>query len=74
MRWFIFLVDPEGIRLETEVAPRPADARPDNGDPFTPYYKTEEHYDTRHIHIRAETVEEAITRAEDIYANNLNAS
>lgn len=66
MRWFIFIVDPEGIHLETKVEPRPADARPDNGDPFTPYYKTEEHYDNRHIHIKGSSLEEALTRAKGI--------
>lgn len=67
MRWFIFIVEPQGIRLETEVAPRPADARPDNGDPFTPWYEEGEHYDSRHIHLKAETLDAATTRAEEVY-------
>ena len=67
MRWFIFKVDPQGITLVTKVEPRPADARPANGDPFTPYYQEVEHYDNTHIHIRAGSLDEAVTRAESIY-------
>lgn len=67
MKWYIFLVHAQGVTLETEVVPRPLDARPAHGDPFTPWYKTEEHYDEEHIHIQAPSFLEAVKKAEEIY-------
>lgn len=67
MKWFIFLVHTHGFTLETEIVPRPLDARPALGDPFTPWYQTEEHYDEEHIHIQAPSLADALEKAEEIY-------
>lgn len=66
MRWYYF------IRADNKLLPRrdgghvprrPADANPDNGDPLTPWYETTDHLDDEHIHVLAESSEDAADKA-----------
>ena len=49
-----------------ELPERPADASPANGDPFTPYYKKEDHHDDEHIHVYGKTFGEALFKVNTI--------
>jgi hypothetical protein len=71
-RWWIIRLDPatgaaRPVRPD-ELPPRPADARPADGDPFTPYYRQEEHAhlppdDELGAHVRADDLPSALARA-----------
>lgn len=47
MKWFILVLDAATGKLrpltESELEPRPADARPADGDPFRPWYEEKAH-------------------------------
>jgi hypothetical protein len=65
MRWYYFIRAGNRLLLRRDratVPHRPADANPDNGDPLTPWYTTEDHMDDKHVHVRASSEEEACDR------------
>lgn len=76
-RWYIVDRDFDGnwrVRSRRKLEPRPSDARPTYGDPFTPWYELKEHIhtddDNRIIvgaHVRARSCCEAIQRAKQMY-------
>jgi hypothetical protein len=72
--WFFFLVTEDGVTLcpPSEMAPRPADAQPDHGNPYTPWYQTVEHWDADHIHIKALSTYTAVERAKRIYMEHIH--
>lgn len=68
MRWHI--VWPDGRILQhSELWERPKDALPDNGDPMTPWYETEEHFHGKFhpwsgsYHLRALDAQQAVEKA-----------
>ena len=69
--WYYVLVDKESLTFRcarsSEMDTRPPDANPSSGNIYTPWYKEEEHLDESHVHIKAGSEEEAITRAERLY-------
>lgn len=56
----IFLANPEPLQK------RPLDAQDSNGDVYTPWYKKEDHFDSAHIHIQAESYNVALEKARQI--------
>jgi hypothetical protein len=71
MEWWIFKIQDGEVNLMTveELPPRPSDARePENGDPYTPWYELQEHWDDEHIHIKAPSKEVAEIKAKNILA------
>jgi len=68
MSWYYFIRNGNNIvPLKPErLPPRPKDANPDNGDPFTPWYELGDHWDEEHIHIRASSPKEAARKANDL--------
>ena len=73
MKWYYFIrrvVDGEQRLYErplwTKLPPRPADANPMNGDPLTPWYMTKDHTDEKHVHVRAESRQQALLKSRDL--------
>lgn len=68
MRWYYFVVEAEAIRLPTteELGERPADAQDAGGNPHTPWYQSSDHWDEEHIHLQAESLEDAWARAQSL--------
>ena len=62
----LFLADPNPLKE------RPSDAQESNGDVYTPWYKKEDHFDEDHIHIQAESYNEALEKALEILRNNIS--
>ncbi len=48
------------------LPPRPPDANPAYGDSLTPWYEGEDHFDADHVHLQAETLDQARLKAERI--------
>jgi hypothetical protein len=67
MIWYIFLLNTGEPVLDTVVAPRPESANPPVGGPFTPWFDTEDHWDQRHIHIKADSESAARAKALEIW-------
>ncbi len=66
MRWYYFIRADNKLlprRDRSTVPCRPTNANPDNGDPLTPWYTTEDHMDDRHVHVHASSEEEAWDKA-----------
>ena len=69
MHWYYFTRSGNKLRIQLhggQIPPRPADARPDNGDPLTPWYTGMDHLDDEHVHVRASCREEAEAKAHDL--------
>ena len=64
MKWFYFIREGKIFYLAPPsfFPKRPKDARPSN-NPHTPYYRDEDHFDDEHIHVKADSLEEAIKKA-----------
>ena len=45
---------------------RPSDANPNQENPYTPWYQTNDHYDDHHIHIKAINYSKALKKAKQI--------
>jgi hypothetical protein len=62
MPWFIYDISGDRVWLlkPSDLPERPTNAAPANGDPFTPYYETEDHYDDEHVHLFAKSRSEAL--------------
>ena len=67
-QWYYFIRDEHRMILAKRrmIPKRPDDANPDNGDPFTPWYETTNHYDDTHVHVRAASEAEANRVAEEL--------
>lgn len=67
--WWLYDITEGGpVLADPEKMPqRPSGARPSGGNPYTPYYKSEEHYDALHIHILARGRYNADAKALSIY-------
>ena len=66
MRWYYFIRAGNKLLLRRDRATvpyRPTDANPDNGDPLTPWYTTEDHMDDKHVHVHASSEEAACDKA-----------
>lgn len=73
MKWFILRRDLESGKIvpmaESELEPRPADARPAAGDPFRPWYEEKDHVhldefgfgDVESVHVLAPDLAAAVT-------------
>lgn len=74
MPWFIYDISGERVRLvqPSDLPERPSDAAPANGDPFTPYYKTEDHYDEEHVHLFAKSRGDALFKLNKILREKNN--
>lgn len=72
MKWWIFKIVFDTLLLEVNHPKRPSDANPSNGDPATPWYQTEEHWDESHIHILANNESEAVHKAYQIMLEVMN--
>lgn len=74
VRWYYVSVrigeDGEPVFRVAEPASlgkRPKGANPCLGNPYTPWYRTDEHLDESHVHIRAQDVYHAEKRARILY-------
>ena len=74
LNWFIVsvIISESGHRRFQVIDPKSIGARPDDanpclGNPYTPWYQTEEHLDEEHVHIRAQDVHHAEARAKKLY-------
>ena len=72
-RWFYFKVVRGRVRLapDSDFPERPANARPSEGNPHTPWYHTRDHWDATHIHIREANAYTALERAKRIYKEKI---
>lgn len=50
-----------------DIGQRPVDALPACGNPYTPWYNTEEHLDEEHVHLYAQNAQHALMRARALY-------
>lgn len=72
-KWWYFEFDENSnLRLanKNDFKHRPSDANPDQGDPYTPWYQTEDHYNDDHIHIKAINYSVAFKKAIKIKEKN----
>ena len=72
-KWWYFEFDENGnLRLanKNDFKHRPSDANPDGGNPYTPWYQTEDHYNDDHIHIKAINYSVAFKKATQIKEKN----
>ena len=73
MPWFYFKRVGNNLTplnpLTKYLPPRPPDANPDEGDPLTPWYEVDDHFDGEHVHIRGENLEDAQERARKLIAS-----
>ena len=69
MRWYYFEIKADGVSLVSDdyFGARPADANDAQGNPHTPWYQLEDHWDEEHIHIRAASDQQAISKAVAIF-------
>lgn len=74
MRWYYFVVEAGAVRLPTaeELGERPDDAQDDGGNPHTPWYQAEDHWDSEHIHIKADSLEAAWAKAHSLLGECLH--
>lgn len=66
MRWHYFRREGNKLVLEDDAVlreQRPSDARPDDGNPHTPWHEDNEHFDEGHVHVRGVDAEHARMRA-----------
>ena len=72
-RWYYFIRNGDNIvPMEPErLPPRPHDANPDNGDPFTPWYETADHWDDDHVHICATSPKAAAQIAANLISGRM---
>lgn len=69
MKWYYFAIEGGALCLVGDefFDGRPVDANECGGNPHTPWYQTEDHYDSKHIHIRAANTECALIKALGIF-------
>lgn len=69
MIWYYFEIKEGGVSLVSDdyFGTRPLDASDDKGNPHTPWYQLEDHWDEKHIHIRAVSDEQALVKAMVIF-------
>jgi len=65
MIWYYFAIEDGALCLVGDefFSDRPAHANECGSNPHTPWYQTEDHYDSNHIHIRAANAECALIKA-----------
>ena len=69
--WYFHIIDNKVVLANPDdFKSRPKDANPSNGNPYTPWYQTEEHQDVTHIHIKANDYESAFKKAKLLMCNN----
>ena len=63
--WWYFHRDENDLILasDSDFDERPVDANYDQGNPHTPWYQTNEHFDEDHIHVYAPTYQSAYKKA-----------
>ena len=66
--WYFKFNEKGGLYLadKSDFKNRPSDANPDQGNPYTPWHQTDDHYDEHHIHIKAINYSEAFKKAKQI--------
>ena len=72
-KWWYFEFDKNrNLRLadKNDFKHRPSDANPDQGNPYTPWYELEDHYNNEHIHIKAINYSAAFKKATKIKEKN----
>jgi hypothetical protein len=74
--WYFELDEDDNLRLadKNKFKHRPSDANPDQGNPYTPWYELEDHYNDEHIHIKAVNYPRALKKAIQIKENNKNTN
>jgi len=74
MPWFYFKRVGNNLTpmnpLPKYLPPRPQDANPDGGDPLTPWYEVDDHFDDEHVHIQGGSLEEAQEKARKLIATH----
>ena len=65
MKWWYFERDGVDLVLVSDAyfEERPLDANPSNGNPHTPWYKNQNHFDDEHVHVKASNYEAAYKKA-----------
>ena len=65
MRWWYFERDEVDLVLVSDAyfEERPLDANPSNGNPHTPWYQHEHHFDEHHVHVYASDYQSAYKKA-----------
>ena len=77
-KWWYFHVRKVGTQIRISLAdptafePRPEGAHPDHGNPYTPWYRTEDHIDDIHIHIKAVSETAARAKALQMHSTQYN--
>jgi|MDTC01.1.fsa_nt_gb hypothetical protein len=68
MKWYYFILKGTNFKLAREeyFGERPTDSLDDEGNPHTPYYRTEDHWDKDHIHIYAKNLSDAKNKCKKI--------
>jgi len=73
-KWWYFHIRKIGSTSVISLAypetfgPRPEGAHPDHGNPYTPWFRAEDHIDDIHIHIKA--ADETAARAKALYMHS----
>ncbi len=64
MRWYYFEIKDDSVSLVDDdyFGPRPSDANDCGGNPHTPWYQEQDHWDEYHIHIRAANAQQALIK------------
>lgn len=65
MRWYYFEIKGDSVSLVDDdyFQARPSDANDCGGNPHTPWYQVDDHWDENHIHIRAANAQQALIKA-----------
>lgn len=68
MTWYYFEIKEDSVSLVDDdyFGHRPSDANDCGGNPHTPWYQTQDHWDEDHIHIRAANADQALIKAMSI--------
>ena len=73
MRWYYFIVKENEFTLANDsyFGERPMDALESHGNPHTPYYMTEDHWDKDHIHVYAKDLSYAKNKCKKILKGDM---
>jgi len=65
VRWYYFEIKEGSVSLvdDNYFEARPSDANDCGGNPHTPWYQVDDHWDEDHIHIRATNAQQALIKA-----------
>lgn len=66
--WYLFYIKKGNIALANQqnLPSRPTNVNDPRGNPYTPWYRLDDHWDLDHVHIRGESLEHAFEKANSI--------